>query len=128
MIERLFTSGAQDAWITPIVMKRGRPAATLSILVGAGEERAVRDVLFAETTTLGVRRRKTEKWTLPREFVSVEVNGGTVRVKIARSTDAVVGVYPEYADCAAVARGSNRALKDVYAEAVQCARLTLGSS
>jgi pyridinium-3,5-bisthiocarboxylic acid mononucleotide nickel chelatase len=125
VIERLFAAGAQDAWLTPIMMKRGRPAATLSVLVGAGEERAVRDVLFSETTTLGVRRRVTEKWTLPRELISVEVAGGTVRVKIARARDGVVGIYPEYSDCASLARGTNRALKDVYAEAVARARASL---
>ena len=128
VIERLFAAGAQDAWLTPIMMKRGRPASTLSVLVGTGEERAVRDVIFEETTTLGVRRRMTEKWTLPREVVSVEVEGGTVRVKIARGREGIVGVYPEYADCASVARGTNRPLKDVYAEAALGARTSINTT
>ena len=122
VIERLLESGAQDAWVTPIVMKRGRPAATLSVLVGPGEEHAVRDVLFAETTTLGMRRRTTEKWVLPREFVNVEVSGSTIRVKVSRAQGAIVGVAPEYADCARVARETGRPLKDVYAAAEAAAR------
>lgn len=122
VIERLFAAGAQDAWITPIVMKRGRPAVTLTVLVGPREERACRDVLFAETTTLGMRRRTTEKWTLPRETVTVEVSGGTVNVKIARGAESVLGVYPEYSDCARVARDSERPLKEIYAEAARLAR------
>jgi hypothetical protein len=127
VIERLFTAGAQDAWITPIVMKRGRPAATLSVLVGAGEERAVRDVIFSETTTLGVRRRVLEKWTVPREVISVEIAGGTVRVKIGRGPDGgVVGAYPEFQDCALVARESGRPVKDVYALAQAAAQRALG--
>jgi uncharacterized protein (TIGR00299 family) protein len=125
VIERLFATGAQDAWVTPIVMKRGRPAATLSVLCDAGAERAVRDVIFAETTTLGVRRRVVEKWTMPREFVTVEVAGGAIRVKVARGVSGVSGVTPEYADCAQVARESGRPLKDVYAEAQAAARRML---
>jgi hypothetical protein len=123
VIERLLDVGAQDAWITPTVMKKGRPAAMLSVLVGTGEEIAARDVLFAETTSIGMRRRVIEKWTLPREVITVEVTGGSVRVKIARGTGgAVVGIAPEFADCARVARESKRPLKDVYAEAQAAAR------
>jgi len=123
VIERCFSAGAQDAWITPIVMKRGRPAATLSVLVGAGEERAVRDAIFAETTTLGMRRRVVEKWTLPREVLTVEVPGGSVRVKIARGhSESIVGIYPEYVDCAAIARATSRPIKEVYADAQNAAR------
>jgi uncharacterized protein (TIGR00299 family) protein len=128
VIERCFGAGAQDAWLTPIVMKRGRPAATLSVLVGAGEERAVRDAIFSETTTLGMRRRVVEKWTLPREILTVEVEGGSVRVKIARSHGALLaGIYPEYMDCAAIARSSARPIKEVYSEAQAAARRALGA-
>ncbi|HEX9774456.1 MAG TPA: nickel pincer cofactor biosynthesis protein LarC [Actinomycetota bacterium] len=126
-IERLLEAGAQDAWVTPVVMKRGRPAAMLSILTGPGEEHAVRDALFAETTTIGMRRRTIEKWTLPREIMTVELTGGSVAVKVARGRDGtVVGLAPEYADCARVARETSRPLKDVYAEAQSAARERLG--
>jgi hypothetical protein len=125
VLERLFEAGAQDAWITPIVMKRGRPAATLSVLCGPGEEPALRDVLFAETTTLGVRRGLVEKWALPRETLEVEVQGGGVRVKVARSGERVVSVAPEFADCARVARESGRPLKEIYAAAQEAARRLL---
>jgi pyridinium-3,5-bisthiocarboxylic acid mononucleotide nickel chelatase len=126
VLERLFAAGAADAWTTPIVMKRGRPAVTLSVLCGSADESAIRDVLFRETTTLGLRRRPVEKWTLPREILTVEVAEGTVRVKIAKdAAGRVVGAAPEYADCAEVARMSGRALKDVYAEAQAAARSRL---
>jgi len=125
VIERLFAAGAQDAWVTPIVMKRGRPAATLSVLCDAGAERPIRDVIFAETTTLGVRRRMVEKWTMPREFVTVEVAGGAIRVKVGRGAAGVAGISPEYSDCAQVARDSGRPLKEVYAEAQAAARRML---
>ncbi|MFN2613513.1 MAG: nickel pincer cofactor biosynthesis protein LarC [Actinomycetota bacterium] len=127
VLERLFAAGAHDAWITPILMKRGRPASTLNVLVGTAEERAVRDVIFAETTTLGIRRRALEKWTVPREVLSVEVAGGTIRVKVGRSPDGgVVGAYPEFQDCALVARESGRPVKEVYARAQAAAQRALG--
>jgi hypothetical protein len=126
VIERLLEAGAQDAWLTPIVMKHGRPASTLSVLVGPTDEHVVRDVLFAETTTLGMRRRVTEKWALPRELLPVEITGGAVRVKVARGKDgAVMGIAPEFADCARLARQTGRPLKDVYAEAQAAARSAL---
>lgn len=125
VMERLFAAGAHDVWTTPIVMKKGRPAVTLSVLCGPAEEQAARDVLFAETTTLGMRRRQVEKWTLPREILSVQVEGGTVRVKVARVEGRVTGAAPEYADCVRVAREASRPLKDVYAEAAAAARAAL---
>ena len=126
VIERLFAAGAQDAWTTPITMKHGRPAATLHVLVGPGDEERCRDVIFAETTTLGLRRSPVEKWTLPREITPVEVDGGTVRVKIARNAaGAVTGIAPEYADCAALARETGRPLKQVFSEAQAAAERLL---
>lgn len=127
VLERLFAAGAQDAWVTPIVMKRGRPAATLTVLCDPDDEQTLRSVLFRETTTLGIRRRATEKWTVPRESITVEVAGATVRVKIARSPDGVLGAAPEYVDCAQVARDTGIPLKDVYAMAAEAARALLGT-
>jgi hypothetical protein len=125
VFERLFAAGAQDVWITPIVMKRGRPASTLHVLVGPADERACRDVIFTETTTLGLRRRPVEKWALPREVIAVEIDGGQVRVKVGRSGGHLVGIAPEYADCAAIARETGRPLKEVYADAAAAARRQL---
>ena len=123
VLERLFAAGAQDAWVTPITMKHGRPAATLHVLCGPGDEPRCRDVIFAETTTLGLRRRPIEKWTLPREVITVELDGGSVRVKIARdATGRVAGVAPEYADCATLARETGRPLKQVFADAYAAAQ------
>jgi pyridinium-3,5-bisthiocarboxylic acid mononucleotide nickel chelatase len=126
VLERLFGAGAQDAWVTPITMKHGRPAVTLHVLCSSGEEERCRDVIFTETTTLGLRRRPVEKWTLPREIISVELDGGTVRVKVARNAaGTVTGVAPEYGDCAALARETGRPLKQVFAEAHQAAQRQL---
>jgi hypothetical protein len=126
VLERLFSAGAQDAWVTPITMKRGRPAATLHVLCGPGDEIACRDVIFAETTTLGMRRNPVEKWTLPREIITVELDGGTVRVKVARSAGrTITGIAPEYADCAGLARQTGRPLKQIFTEAHAAAQRAL---
>jgi pyridinium-3,5-bisthiocarboxylic acid mononucleotide nickel chelatase len=125
VFDRLFEAGAQDVWITPIVMKRGRPAATLNVLCSPADERGVRDVIFTETTTLGLRRRSVEKWALPREVIAVEIEGGMVRVKVSKSGGRIVGMAPEYADCAAIARETRRPLKEIYAEAAIAARRLL---
>jgi uncharacterized protein (TIGR00299 family) protein len=127
VLERLFAAGAHDVWVTPITMKRGRPAATLQVLCGPADEARCREVVFAETTTLGLRRRTVEKWTLPREVLTVEVEGRAVRVKVARDAGGrPTHVAPEYADCAELARASGRPLKEVYADAQVAARRALG--
>ncbi|MHB8510727.1 MAG: nickel pincer cofactor biosynthesis protein LarC [Actinomycetota bacterium] len=125
VIEKLFAAGANDAWVTPIVMKHGRPATTLSVLCGPAEEEAIREVIFEETTTIGLRRRTTEKWMLPREIITVSVEGGSVRVKVATSNGNIVGAAPEYQDCVRVARESNRPLKEIYGRAQAAARTAL---
>jgi uncharacterized protein (DUF111 family) len=110
-------AGAVDAWATPVVMKKGRPAVTLSVLCPPGAAGAVRAVLWRETTTLGVRALPVRRWMLERELVEVEVGGAVVRVKLGREAGRVVNAAPEFADCAAVAAASGRPLKQVMAEA-----------
>lgn len=116
-IERLLGAGAQDAWTSPIIMKKERPAVTLSVLCGAPELDAVLDVLYAETTTLGVRIRSTGKHELEREWTTVEVEGYEVRVKIGKHKGEVVNVAPEYEDAVKVARITGLPLKEIYRRA-----------
>ena len=85
VLERLFAAGAQDAWLTPIVMKKGRPAVTISVLVSPPRQEAIRQVLFRETGTLGVRTSPVDKQALDREWVEVATRHGSVRVKVGRS-------------------------------------------
>lgn len=118
-IERLLASGAHDAWTTPIVMKKGRPAVTLSVLVGRDELQQVLDVLYAETTTLGVRIAPTGKDFLERRWETVEVDGYEVRLKLGLRGGAVVNVAVEHDDAAKVARITGMPLKEVYRRALQ---------
>jgi len=124
VLERLLDAGAADAWITPIHMKKGRPGITVSALCAPGQEAALREVLWRETSTLGLRGLPVRKWMLERRLVAVELPGGTVRVKLGLDGDQVVNVAPEFADCALLATKSGQPLKEVMARA-QAAALTL---
>jgi uncharacterized protein (TIGR00299 family) protein len=123
--ERLLEAGALDAWVTPIVMKKSRPAFQLSVLARAETEAELVDVLFRETTTLGVRRRETERWVADRAHITVEIDGHHIAVKVARVGGAVVSVSPEFGDCVRIASASGVPMKDVYARAAAEARRVL---
>jgi uncharacterized protein (TIGR00299 family) protein len=118
-LEQLLTSGADDAWVTPIVMKKGRPAFTISALCSEANQDRVLDTLFRETTTFGARLQPVGKIALTREWVEVDVAGMPVRVKLARRGGEVVGAAPEHDDALKVARATGVPLKDVYAAALR---------
>jgi uncharacterized protein (TIGR00299 family) protein len=122
VVERLLERGAQDAWLTPIVMKKGRVAHLLSVLGAAGDIDALADLVFQETTTFGVRISAVEKRALEREWITVELEGRALRVKLARLGGRIVTMSPEYEDAAAVAAVTGLPLKEVYARALEIAR------
>jgi uncharacterized protein (TIGR00299 family) protein len=122
VIAALLAAGASDAWLTPIVMKKGRPAHTLHALVGADAADAVRREIFRQTSTIGVREQTFAKHALDREFVAVTVDGHEVAVKLARLEGELMNVQPEYADVVAAATALGRPVKDVLAEAQALAR------
>ena len=122
VIAALLEAGASDAWLTPILMKKGRPAHTLSVLVGPGSLAAVRRTVFEQTSTIGVREVGHTKTALDREERTLRVAGHEVRVKVARLEGRVVNVQPEYDDVAAAAAATGRPVKDVLAEAAAAAQ------
>ena len=103
VLAALMEAGASDAWLTPILMKKGRPAHTLSVLARPDLVAELERVVLAHTTTIGLRRYAVDKVALPRETAEVEVYGETVRVKLARLDGEVVTATPEYDDVARVA-------------------------
>ena len=125
--ERLLESGAADAWTSPIVMKKGRSAVTLSVLASPDHQTQVLDVLFAETSALGVRISAVSKEALERDFVTVEIDDQPVRVKIGMRRGTVVNLAPEYEDARAAAAALGLPLKVVYARAGKLAAATVGS-
>lgn len=117
-IESLMRAGASDAWTTPIVMKKGRPAFTLSILVAEMHKDRVLDVLYRETTTFGARVQRVGKDHIDREWIEVVVEGEQMRVKLGRRGGEIVTASPEYEDAARVARATGLALRDVFQRAL----------
>lgn len=112
--ERLLSEGALDVWWTPIGMKKGRSAQMLSALVRpAGEQTAV-EIIFRETTSLGIRRQPVQRWICGRATRQVTTPWGTVRVKEQRWQGKLLGSAPEYDDCARIAREQGIALRVVY--------------
>ena len=122
VLRELIAAGASDAWLTPILMKKGRPAHTLSVLVGTDGVEAVRDVVYRETSTLGLRILHVGKHALDRRMDTVHVGGCAVAVKIALLDGRTVNVQPEFEDVAAAAATLGRPVKDVLAEAGALAR------
>ena len=93
-------------------MKRGRPGIVLTCLAAPAQQNQILDVLFQETTALGVRVREVVRQILPRRFVSVKVRGGVVRIKIADVNKATAKAAPEYLDCKRIAERTGRPVKE----------------
>ena len=127
-IEQLLAAGAHDAWVTPIVMKKGRPAFTLAALCSQENEAAVIDVFFQETTTLGLRTTPVGKHVLEREWVETSVEGQSVRVKVGRSNGEITTIAPEHDDAARAATDLGIPLRVVYERSIEEARRVLAGS
>ncbi|PYS91816.1 MAG: nickel pincer cofactor biosynthesis protein LarC [Acidobacteria bacterium] len=117
LMERAFQRGALDCYFTPVQMKKNRPGVLVSILCRPAEREALTQLLFSETTTLGVRSYEVERRALAREIVPVETQYGPVRIKVARLDGRISNVTPEYEDCRAAADRYNVPLRDVEAAA-----------
>lgn len=98
VLERLFAAGASDAWLSPILMKKGRPAHTLHVLCPAGAVAAVRREVFTRTSTLGIREQPVGKSVLDREAGHVTVAGQRIATKTGRLEGRAVNVSVEYED------------------------------
>ncbi len=121
-LEAALQAGALDAWIAPVVMKKGRPGHLLGALVSEQARAAVTQAFFRETSTLGVRAQRTERTVLEREIVEVQTSYGPVRVKIGRQAGLVLNAAPEFDDCARAARAAGVGVKEVVAAAIAAFR------
>ncbi len=120
LIPRLLEAGALDAWITPVLMKKGRPAHVVSALCPPARVGAVEEVFWRETSTLGVRRARWERTCLDRSWEDVATPWGRVRVKVGHRNGRVVQRAPEFEDCLTAARRAGVPLKEVYAAVWRC--------
>jgi uncharacterized protein (DUF111 family) len=113
VLAALLTAGASDAWLTPILMKKGRPGYTLHALCAPTAEAKVCKQIFARTSTIGLRRIPVGKYALDREQASVRVQGEQIGVKLARDDGRVVNVSVEYEDVARAAQRLDLPVKEV---------------
>ena len=118
LTDRLLAAGALDVYLTAIQMKKGRPGVLLTVLAAPGKREALESLLFAETTTLGIRRQEWDRTTLRRESVNVETPYGGVRVKLGRRGDQILNAQPEFDDCQRLAEERRVPVKEVWAAAV----------
>lgn len=103
VMERLFAAGALDVYLTPIQMKKNRPATLLSVICEPANTEAVSNIIFEETSTIGVRIDIRKRMCLPRKIVTIDTEYGPIHVKLALRGEEIVNIQPEYEDCKAAA-------------------------
>jgi uncharacterized protein (TIGR00299 family) protein len=118
-MERLLAEGALDVFSVPVQMKKSRPGALLTVLAKMEDASRLTKTIFAETTTLGVRRREEQRQTLSRRWETVDTTWGPVRVKVANMNGTVSNYAPEYEDCRTLAEAQHVPLRTVMQEAIQ---------
>ncbi|HEV2172403.1 MAG TPA: nickel pincer cofactor biosynthesis protein LarC [Nitrospira sp.] len=119
VMEKLFEAGALDVFGTPVQMKKNRPGTVLTVLAKPSDADNLTKIIFAETTTLGVRRREERRQVLAREWQTVSTRFGEIRIKVASMNGAISSYAPEYEDCRRIAAEQRVPLKQVMQEAVQ---------
>jgi uncharacterized protein (TIGR00299 family) protein len=115
--EKALAAGALDVWSTAALMKKSRPGIVVTILCEPSNTQRMMDLLFRETTTIGVRMHEAQRKILDREFVRVATEWGEVRMKVSRLAGAIVNAAPEFEDCKKIAESKGVPLKSVIAAA-----------
>jgi uncharacterized protein (TIGR00299 family) protein len=113
LVERLLAAGALDVYLTPVVMKRSRPGTVLTALAPPELAERLAEVLFRETTTIGVRWNEVRRRRLPRELVRIPTSAGPVTFKISRLGEEVVTVTPEFEEVRRIADAQGRPVREV---------------
>lgn len=116
VVSTLLDSGALEAYLTPIIMKKSRPAIKLTVLCGEEKRSQMSRIIFEHTTSIGLRHRAESRKKLSREIVSVETKFGDVHVKVASLGDEILNAQPEYEECLAIARQMRVPIKTVLRE------------
>lgn len=114
VLERLFTAGALDVYMTPIMMKKSRPGTLLSVICETGAAREMADIILTETSTFGVRISSLQRICLERRLEEIETKFGTIRVKIGEKNGSPQTASPEYDDCKTAAKKHGVPVKVVY--------------
>jgi hypothetical protein len=121
IMDKLFSQGALDVFLTPIQMKKNRPAQMLSIIVYEQNLKEILEVLFSESTTLGVRIKEVKRLKLTQANFIAETKYGKIKVKVGIFKEDIKTIAPEYQDCQKIAQQYQVPLKEVYGEAKKVA-------
>ena len=122
IMERLLEAGALDVTLTPTQMKKNRPGVTLSVIAKPEDQGTMRNLILAETSTLGVREQHMQRSTLPRDCIRVSTQFGETIVKVGHLPGGAHKYAPEFEDCRALARKAGVPLREVYVAAEAAAR------
>jgi len=126
VMEALYAAGALEVFYVPVQMKKNRPGTLLTVVASPGQRAQMTDIIFRETTTIGLRHADVDRECLDRRFVTVDTPAGAVRVKVASRKGQVMNAVPEFDDCAARAAAAGLSVKEVQALAVQAYRTQAG--
>jgi len=124
VMDRLYAAGALEVFYVPVQMKKNRPGTLLTVIVAPSKLEAITDIVFRETTTIGLRHAEVDRLCLDREIVTVETPIGAVRFKIARRNGDILNAVPEFDDCARLAAAQGLSVKEVQALAASSYRAT----
>ena len=119
VVERLLEAGALDTFAVPVQMKKNRPGMLLTVLSRPEVASRLTQIIFTETSTLGVRRHEEQRQTLARKWINVTTRWGDVRLKIASMNGTITNYAPEYEDCKKIAAANRVPLKSVMNEAME---------
>jgi uncharacterized protein (TIGR00299 family) protein len=118
VMDRLYAAGALEVFYIPVQMKKNRPGTLLTVVARPAERAPMTDIIFKETTTIGLRHYDVDRECLQREIVTVSTPIGAVRFKVSRRDGRVMNAVPEFEDCAKLAAANNLPVKEVQAIAV----------
>lgn len=121
--DALFEIGALDVYTVPVHMKKNRPGAQLTVIAPLHLRDEVETILFAETTTFGIRSYRCSRRKLAREFETVQTPAGSIRIKVGRRAGRIVTATPEYEDCRRAAAATGKPLKQIIEEAMRLWRI-----
>jgi len=118
VMDRLYAAGALEVFYIPVQMKKNRPGTLLTVVSRPDHRAQMADVIFRETTTIGLRHYDVDRECLQREIVTVETSIGAVRFKVSRRDGLVMNAVPEFEDCAKLAAANDLPVKEVQAIAL----------
>ena len=119
IMDRLFEAGAADAWLTPIIMKKSRPANQLSVLCSSDKANKIKAIIFSHSTSIGLREYTVKKSVLPRIERSVQTKFGPITIKQSVFEDKIVRSKPEYEACKSIAKQHNISIEEVEREVIR---------